>query len=99
MNNNQLEKEIERALVRKVKERGGYCLKWVCPGWSGVPDRIILLPGAHVIFAEIKRPKGGVLSKLQRKWLELLGRLGFKTAVVWTKDDVNALTDYIDSTT
>jgi len=96
MNNNQLEKEVEKALVRMVKERGGYCLKWVCPGWSGVPDRIILLPGARVIFAEVKRPKGGILSKLQLKWLEKLGRLGFATAVVWNKADVEKLSIYID---
>ena len=96
MNNNQLEKEVEKALVRMVKERGGYCLKWVCPGWSGVPDRLILLPGARVIFAEVKRPKGGILSKLQLKWLEKLGRLGFTTAVVWNKADVEKLSIYID---
>ena len=49
----QLEKEIERALVDMVRQRRGYCHKWVCPGWSGVPDRIILLPGGRVIFAEV----------------------------------------------
>ena len=61
-----LEKDIERALVEKVKKRGGYCLKWVCPGWAGVPDRIVLLPGARAIFVELKRPKGGRLSPMQK---------------------------------
>ena len=61
-----LEKDIERALVEKVKKRGGYCLKWVCPGWTGVPDRIVLLPGGKVVFVELKRPKGGRLSPMQK---------------------------------
>ncbi|MBO5123397.1 MAG: VRR-NUC domain-containing protein [Oscillospiraceae bacterium] len=74
-----------------VERHGGLCLKWVCPGWSGVPDRIILLPGARVIFAETKRPKGGKLSKLQRWWCDKLQALGFWAVVVWTEDNVNTL--------
>lgn len=87
----QLEKDIEKKLRLMVERHGGLCLKWVCPGWSGVPDRIILLPGAHIIFAETKRPKGGKLSKLQRWWRDKLQALGFWSVVVWTKDDVNTL--------
>lgn len=87
----QLEKDIEKKLLKMVKRHGGLCLKWVCPGWSGVPDRIILLPGAHVIFAETKRPKGGRLNKLQRWWRDKLQSLGFWSVVVWTEDDVNTL--------
>ena len=40
----KLEKEIERKLRLMVVKHGGLCLKWVCPGWSGVPDRIVLMP-------------------------------------------------------
>ena len=67
----ELERDIERALVSMVKRRGGLCLKWVCPGFAGVPDRIILLPGARVIFAEIKRPKGGRVSRAKISIAEL----------------------------
>ena len=74
----QLEKEIEAKLTAMVKRHGGLCLKWVCPGWAGVPDRIILLPGGKVIFAELKRPKGGVISSRQRWWKNKLTLLGFQ---------------------
>lgn len=87
----QLEKDIEKKLRLMVERHGGLCLKWVCPGWSGVPDRIILLPGAHVIFAETKRPKGGKLSKLQRWWRDKLQALGFWAVVVWDEDNINTL--------
>ena len=83
-----LERDIERALVRKVKRRGGYCLKWVCPGWAGVPDRIILLPGGRVCFVELKRPKGGQLSELQKWWAKKLINLGFHYDQIWDYDDL-----------
>lgn len=86
-----LEKEIEEKLVKMVKRHGGLCLKWVCPGWSGVPDRIILLPGGRIVFVETKRPKGGKLSKLQLKWFDWLTDLGFWAVVVWTEENVNTL--------
>lgn len=80
---NKLEKEIEKKLRERVEKYGGRCLKWVCPGWSGVPDRIILLPGGRVRFVETKRPKGGQLSELQKWWAKKLIDLGFNYWTVW----------------
>lgn len=80
---NKLEKEIEKKLVNLVRKQGGLCLKWVCPGWSGVPDRIVLLPGARVVFVEVKRPKGGRLSELQKFWRKRLNSLGFSHWIIW----------------
>lgn len=89
------EKEVEQALRRMVQDAGGYCLKWVCPGWSGVPDRVILLPGGRVIFCEVKRPAGGRISKLQLVWRERLQRLGFRHVFVHNRDDIKALKETI----
>ena len=88
------EKEIEAKLRRMVESHGGRCLKWVCPGWSGVPDRIVLLPGARVVFAEVKKPKGGKLSELQKKWAEWLGILGFDVVTVWDEKDLKLFEFY-----
>ena len=81
-----LEKEIEAKLVKLVKQTGGLCLKWVCPGWAGVPDRIVLLPGGRIVFVELKRPKGGRVSKLQEKWHEILVGLGFHCLIICDED-------------
>ena len=84
----ELEKDIERALVSSVRKRGGYCFKWVCPGWSGVPDRIVLLPGGRIILVELKRPKGGRLSERQKWWAKKLVDLGFQYWQVWSRTGV-----------
>lgn len=87
----QLERDIEKKLRLMVEHHGGLCLKWVCPGWSGVPDRIILLPGGRVIFAETKRPKGGKVDRLQKWWRERLQKLGFWAVVVWDDENIKTL--------
>ena len=87
-----LEKEIEAKLVNTVKRHGGLCLKWVCPGWAGVPDRIVLLPGGKVIFVELKRPKGGVISSRQRWWANKLKALGFQHFYIYKQEDLHNFT-------
>lgn len=76
MRDNALENEIEKKLRLLVQTFGGKCLKWVCPGWLGVPDRIAILPGGHIYFIETKRPKGGRYSRMQDWWRDTLLRLG-----------------------
>ncbi len=84
----ELEKDIERKLREMVKAHGGLCLKWVCPGWAGVPDRLVLMPGARVYFVELKRPKGGVISPMQKWWADKLRGLGFDVYFLHTRDEL-----------
>lgn len=84
----KLERDIERRLVEMVKRSGGLCLKWVCPGWAGVPDRIVLLPGGRVRFVELKRPKGGKLSTLQKWWRRKLRSMDFVVWTIWDDEDL-----------
>ena len=81
-----LEKDIERRLRVLVERHDGLCLKWVCPGWAGVPDRIVLLPGGRVVFVELKQPNGR-LGALQKWWRDQLRQFGFKCWVIW--DEAN----------
>lgn len=83
-----LEKDIEKALTRAVGRAGGMCLKWVCPGFSGVPDRICLLPGGRICFVELKRPKGGVVAPLQMAMIHRIRSLGFDARIIHTQDEI-----------
>ena len=87
----KLEKEIEQALVKMISRHGGCCLKWTCPGWAGVPDRIVLLPGGIVIFVELKRPKGGKRPPMQIWWSRKLRDLGFLHFWVQNDGDITAM--------
>lgn len=72
------ENYYENKLRRKIRALGcgAVCLKFVSPGYTGVPDRIILLPGGRVIFVELKQP-GKVERERQRYVQSVLRRLGF----------------------
>ena len=69
------EKNIEQKLVKEVKNAGGLAMKFVSPGFDGVPDRIILMSGGKMAFAEIKAPgkKLRPLQECRKRQLESLG--------------------------
>ena len=71
------EKQIEQRLVKAARDRGGLAPKFVSPGWDGVPDRIVLLPGGCMGFVELKSP-GRTMRPLQIRRKRQLESLGFK---------------------
>ncbi len=85
------EKEIERKLVKAVKNMGGIAPKFTSPGFDGMPDRIILLPGGRMAFVEVKAP-GKKPRPLQLARNGLLRQLGFKFYVL---DDEKQITKII----
>lgn len=90
------EKQIEQQLVAAVRKRHGLCPKWVSPGLDGVPDRIILLPGGRVAFAELKAP-GKPLRTQQRYRKAQLERLGFRVYVIDSKEQIGGVLDEISA--
>lgn len=92
-----LESDIERHLVRKVRDLGGRAYKFVSPTNRGVADRLIVLPGGRVWFVEVKK-MGGRLSPLQRIFAEEVKALGCNYAIVWSKEDVDAFAATVSGT-
>ncbi|MCR4708053.1 MAG: VRR-NUC domain-containing protein [Clostridiales bacterium] len=90
------EKQIEQTLVRAVRRRGGICPKWVSPGLDGVPDRIILLPGGHIAFAELKAP-GETPRPLQNVRIRQLRALGFRVYVIDGAEMIGGVLDEISA--
>lgn len=91
------EKTIEQKLVRAVKARGGICPKWVSPGFDGVPDRLVFLPGRHFGLVEVKAP-GGKPGALQASRHGLLERLGFRTYILDGIEQIGGILDEIQAT-
>ena len=83
--------DIERTLVGMVKRSGGLCLRWVCPGWTGIPSRIILLPGGRIIFADTRRPKNADEAERGQYWRQKLRSLGFSVWKVHDWETVSAV--------
>lgn len=81
------ESAIEALLVRSVHQAGGRCYKWVSPGNSGVPDRIVFLPGGKVIFIELKTETGRT-SALQDYHIATLRALGQAVRVLRGRREV-----------
>ena len=90
------EKTVEQKLVRAVKAAGGVCPKWVSPGFDGVPDRIVLLPGAKVGFVEVKAP-GKDPRPLQASRHEMLRQLGFRVYVLDVPEQIGGILNEIQS--
>lgn len=90
-----LESYYEDKLRKQVKAlgHGARCLKFESPGFTGVPDRMILLPGGNLIFVEMKQP-----GKKERKRQEyvhgVLRGLGFE--VIPTVDSMERIELVID---
>lgn len=90
------EKEVEAALVKAAKKRNGVALKFVSPGLSGVPDRLVLLPDGKIGFIELKAP-GKKMRLLQEKRKSQLERLGFLVFCLDNKEEVEVMLDAIQA--
>jgi VRR-NUC domain len=86
------EAALEGRLANRVKKKKGVILKLPALWYTGIPDRLILLPQARVIFVELKR-KGKKARKNQIRWIKLLRSLGFKAMVVAGTEQLNKFMD------
>ena len=82
------EKVIEKKLVAEVKELGGWCIKILSTLISGLPDRLILLPGGRIYFVELKS-SGKKATPIQAYVHNKIRALGFTVLVIDTKEKVN----------
>ncbi len=88
------EKQIESRLSAEVKKRGGIAVKFVSPGFAGMPDRLVLLPDGHIAFAEMKAP-GRKPRPLQLARHRLLKSLGFRVYVIDDTEQIGGILDEI----
>lgn len=90
------EREIEQKFTRAVKKRGGLALKFMSPGFDGMPDRLTLLPNGKMGFVEVKAP-GKAPRPLQLQRHRLLRELGFRVYVLDDQRQIGGIIDDIQS--
>jgi len=84
------EKLVEKTLNAEVKSLGGWSLKLLCQFVTGLPDRLVLLPGGVVFFAEIKST-GKKPTPIQLLVHEKLRRLGFRVEIIDSLKQLNQI--------
>lgn len=89
------EQKIERYLKKQVELIGGKSYKFISPGVSGVPDRIVLIPGGHIYFIELKAP-GKKLRLLQENRAKELRALGCDVRKIDSKEKVDLFIEEVE---
>lgn len=89
--NIESEKRLE-SLLKSTVERDlkGWCLKLLSVHITGLPDRLCLLPGGRLFFAEIKTTKKKP-RKIQLLVHEKLRNLGFQVYVIDTYSQISKI--------
>ena len=89
------ERKIEKELAARTRAMGGIAPKFTSPGFDGMPDRLVLLPGGRMGFVELKAP-GRKPRPLQLARHRLLRRLGFKVFVIDGIEQIDSVLEEID---
>jgi hypothetical protein len=84
------ERDIERQLIRRVKQAGGEVRKVMWIGRRGAPDRLVLIPDREPLFVELKAP-GGRVSRLQEVEHRRLRAAGCKVMVIWKVEEIEGV--------
>lgn len=90
------EKHIEQKLVKQTKSMGGFSPKFISPGFDGMPDRLVLLPGGRMAFIETKA-SGKKMRPLQVKRKRQLESLGFLVYCIDRPEQVGGVLNEIQA--
>ena len=91
------EKMIEAKLVQAVRLNGGLAPKLTSPGFDGVPDHLVLLPGGRIAFIELKA-SGKTLRPLQARRKKQLEALCFSVYCIDKQEQIGGILGEIQGT-
>ena len=94
---NVLEKDVERIFVKKMSEAGWAVIK--IKGSAGWPDRQVLGYNGFSFFVELKRPKDGKLSAIQKVVHRNLKLRGFIVEIVkdCSNEEIRRILDIVET--
>jgi hypothetical protein len=77
------EKTLEKKLRDRVKMLGGLAIKFFSSWFTGMPDRMVLMPGGRIWFVEMKDFGKQVDPRSRQSFvIKLLIKLGFQVRVI-----------------
>ena len=82
------EKTIESYFCQQAEKFGYVTFKIIGLGHNGIPDRLLGAEG-KLYVVELKKPKGGIISKIQEIVAKKLSKVGVKVHYLFTKQDVD----------
>ena len=84
------EKLLERKLKKQIEDLDGLCIKLLSTHFTGLPDRMCLLPGGKIFFVELKttaqKPKAIQLLIHNR-----LRKLGFNVYIINSSKQITSV--------
>ena len=86
------EKLLEKKLREEVKKLGGLALKFSSSTYTGMPDRIVLMPKGKAYFVELKSP-GKTQTPIQYQAAAALYKRDFEVSLI---DDQDKLSKFLD---
>jgi hypothetical protein len=83
------EQSTQSSIIKYLEKEGHYVSKIIRSSKAGTPDLLVCLKGSgRFVALEVKRPKGGVVSPLQKHHIGKIQEAGGIAAVVRSVDDV-----------
>ena len=84
-----LESGVQSKIIKWLESEGHYVARVITAGKSGTPDLLVCVKDSgRFVALEVKRPKGGVVSPLQKHHIVKIQEAGGIAAVVRSVDDV-----------
>lgn len=90
----ELESPVGLFLQEHIKTVEGKAVKVSGNRIKGMPDYDVYVPEAPFTKVETKRPKGGVLSNIQKSRITWLKRCGIEVAVLKNFEEVKQFVEY-----
>ena len=82
------ESQVQRKITTHLEKEGWFVIRLTVTGKAGMPDLLALRKDKPPFFIEVKKTKGGIVSKLQDYMIRKIRKFGFIAIVANSLDIV-----------
>jgi Holliday junction resolvase len=81
------EQQIQSKVIKKLENNGWYVIKLIRTTKVGIPDLMAIKDGV-VKFFEVKRPKVGIVSEIQKYRIKQLNEHGIEAMIITSEQEI-----------